>query len=696
MDHTIAVLLAIFTLTLISMGVFLVAQRYRVPYTVLLVFVGLLLVPLTHIPFFAFIAQFQLTPDILFFVFLPVLIFEAAYNMSIPKVAENLKAISLLAVGGLLISAFFVAFAGMWAMEIVGVHMPFLALLLFGAIISATDPVAVLALFKEYGAPRRLALLFEGESLFNDGTAVALFLVVLSITQSGVFDVATVLEGVGLFTMMVVSGVIFGLIMGGIFSKILQYADSEHVHITLTMLVAHFTFLLAEIITHAHPLGLHISSIIATVVAAMVVGNYGRYKLAPRVERYMQRFWDYFAFVANSLVFVLMGLIFANISIDVHELVVPLVIIITVVIVARMISVYGLLVPFNYLQRTEKTRIPPSWQHLMAWGSLRGALAITMALLIPHDLTIAGWTLDTTPRDFILALTIGCIYFTLFIKATTIPLLIHRLKIDKLHPLEEVEYWEGKVHVYATALMQLAVLHKRERVDDVIYKRIHKRLTKHYNTAKERLQERVASDVDIIERVLRMYAIGIEKRTLQSLYTYGEISERAYKKVLGKMAVQRTHLEDLNAGIVAFEHIFNNDVIERGIDLLRRVFLLKKRTKTAVDRFMYYRALMLLAREVVEHITMLMDRCDVHFAGHDTALSHVLNTYKTFEKQSEKKMHAVLSRYPKLKVKYEELMHREVLRAQEEMLDDLFDAEMITPKLRTLLREEFRAELVKQ
>ena len=177
--------------------------------------------PLTRFPVLHFLKSFQLTPELLFFVFLPVLIFESAYNMNLREMTENLRAISWLSLASLLISAFFTAVALQFCFGLVGFTVPFIVTLVFGALISATDPVAVLALFKQYGAPKRLSLLFEGESFFNDGTSVALFLVVLEVAVKGYRGVATLLEGVLMFLVMVVGGVLFGLLMGAVFSKLI-------------------------------------------------------------------------------------------------------------------------------------------------------------------------------------------------------------------------------------------------------------------------------------------------------------------------------------------------------------------------------------------------------------------------------------------------------------------------------------------
>src|SRR3989338_6642835 len=181
MEISIEVFLSIFILLLISTGVFFVSKKLKIPYTVLLVFTGVLMVPLVKLDMLSFIGSFKLTPEMLFFVFLPTLLFESAYNMNFRQINKNVRAISVLAIFSLLISTFFICFVLSFFSVFICFKVPFEVALLFGALISATDPVAVLALFKEYGVPKRLAFIFEGESMFNDGTSLAVFLLLLEI-----------------------------------------------------------------------------------------------------------------------------------------------------------------------------------------------------------------------------------------------------------------------------------------------------------------------------------------------------------------------------------------------------------------------------------------------------------------------------------------------------------------------------------
>ncbi len=342
----------------------------------------------------------------------------------------------------LLISAFFIAIALLGVFHLLNFQLPFIVLLLFGALISATDPVAVLALFKEYGAPRRLSLIFEGESLFNDGTAVALFLIVLEIALVGYHGVASIGEGIFLFSTMVIGGIGFGTFMGAVFAKAIEYTRSnESVSIMLMMVLAHITFILSELISeHLAIAGQEIkfSSIIATTIAAMMIGNYGRYKISPRAGGFVEKFWGQFAFIANSLVFILIGLLFSTLPFSIVSFSIPIIITVLIVALGRALSIYPTIAFVNRLKKEEP--IPRSWQHLLAWGSLRGALAVTLVFLIPDTYIPEGWGYVFTPKEFILALTIGCIYATLFIKATTIGHFIKKLNIDRLHRMEEVEY----------------------------------------------------------------------------------------------------------------------------------------------------------------------------------------------------------------------------------------------------------------
>ena len=506
MNSFLLVALSLITLLMISTGVYLLSKRFNFPYTVSLVGVGILIALLSQFPIFSFLDDFHLTPEILLYVFLPILLFESAYNIKYKEMLRSARSISLLAIVSLIVSAFLIAAFIHYGALLFGYHIPFLVALLFGTLISATDPVAVLALFKELGAPRRLTLIFERESLFNDGTAFALFLVILAYIQSvagfhsdghgnlysvfashflGTDTTGLIVTGIISFLLMILVGMLFGSFIGVVFSKIIEkIKNNEFLEITLTLILAHTTFILAEVLNHfLFP----VSGVIATTLAALVVGNYGRYKISPKVEETMEQFWGFFAFISNSLVFILVGIMIVSLGIDWNVMIIPVAIAIIAVVIARAISVYGVIVPLNWTRKEEQ--IPLSWLHMLSWGSLRGALAIIMVLLIPESLTITGWDFPFSIRDFVLALTVGCIVFTTFIKATTIIPFMKYFHIDKLHEIEEVEHVEGKMIMLLEVLAKIGSLKERGFIIQEEYILLHEKYTHELETVRLELDE---------------------------------------------------------------------------------------------------------------------------------------------------------------------------------------------------------------
>ncbi|MEA3304458.1 MAG: cation:proton antiporter, partial [Patescibacteria group bacterium] len=326
--------LSLIGLLTVASYAYILAQKIRIPYTVILFIIGVALVFAgNYIPFLHFLTHLELSKEMVFYIFLPTLIFESAYNMHYKKILGDSKAIFALSVFGLLISTLIIGIVFKLALGLIGIDIPYFISFLFGAIISATDPVAVLSIFKEYGVPKRLSYLFEGESLINDGTAVALFLIILEMTMSGVFGMDSVLMGVYTFTTMLVGGILYGLFAGFFFSKVLQYVrNNMWVEITITLIMAHTTFITAELISEHFNL-FQLSPIIATTVGALVLGNYGKYKISPKVEHMMDNFWGYFGFISNSLIFLLMGILIARLDINFASMILPIIIAIVVVAV---------------------------------------------------------------------------------------------------------------------------------------------------------------------------------------------------------------------------------------------------------------------------------------------------------------------------------------------------------------------------
>lgn len=683
MDHTSLILLAIGTLMFIAIIVQIISNRFKLPYTVLLVLVGLLIVPLTEIPAFDYLNLFHLTPHLLFYIFLPILLFEASYNMRITKVLEDVKIISILAIFGLIVSAVVVAFISSYLFGLFEIDIPFIVLLLFGALISATDPVAVLALFKEFGVPARLSLIFEGESLFNDATSVAVFLVILDVIRIGTFGTHEFIHGLFMFFTMMVGGAISGIFFGLLFSKILQFVNGDaKSQITITMLVAHITFIATEFF-HLIPFGelhIHLSPIVATVIAAMVVGNYGRYKVQKNVEQYMDRFWDYFAFISNSLVFLLLGLLVSNIDVNLKEMIIPIGIAIVSVAIARFVAVFSVIIPFNMKFGKTKQRIPASWSYLLSWGSLRGSLAVIMVLLIPDDLTVANWPfLEMSIKDFILIITISCIYFTLFVKATTIPKVIAKFRLDKFTDLDEARYLEGEAYYQAITMMEVDRAINNKTLGYKKWNELKQIAKDKYDDSIKKLYKITKGDSSVsANTLLCRYAIGVERRSLEKLYESGEMSEYGYKKAKNKLYAQEDSIEENNSASTSFDDLHPVDAVEVIISFLRKVFFLKDVEVTNYDKLMYYRALAHMAQTVLEELN------DFDEAVHDESSSEEIvklkDTYERYKEQNIEKMNKLLNENEYLKVKYDDLLVKKIKHFQKNAIDKMRHNEMLNQR----------------
>ena len=687
---TLPALLSMFSLLAISAGVYFLSLRAKLPYTVMLVAVGaFVLVPLSMLPPFAFLREFTLTPEVLLYIFLPILIFESAYNIDIRRLFENLRAISALAVFSLLISAIAVSVGLYVLFPFIGLDIPFAVCLLFGALISATDPVAVLALFKEVGAPRRLTLLFEGESIFNDGTAVALFLVVLGVMANGWEGISSVAWGGVDFLVMIIGGILLGLLIGGLFVKAIDGARSnEFVQIALMIVLAHLTFLISDYISeHFVFLGreFHISAIISTAIASIVVGNYGRAKVLPHAQEFVEKFWTATAFLANSLVFLLIGFIFVALPINIVPFIPAMLLAVLVVAVARMISIYPVVWGVNALGREQ--HIPRTWQHLLAWGSLRGALAIAMVLLIPDTTTVPGWSLEATPKEFILALTLGCIFATLFIKATTIQSVVSRLGIDTLSDLERLEYQEASALIHLRALERISRFSKKGYIDArtaEVLESDHRALLRQACLACKRQMGKHPEGV-IGERVLRLYMIGIERETLDTLYDYGEVNEKVYRRVLSKLTLQYERVESGQGSVDASEE--GTDVLDRLATGLKKVLTPKRLVYTDEDMYMYYRTQTILSRSAIASLRHL----DAHYATvlfGERAPDRIREVYEGFLAGSTRKLQDIIDKIPqKAEVLSERFARRAILEAESGILEELSHRTMVTPKVAIALQE---------
>lgn len=400
---TTLVLIRLFALFVaVSVAASLLTRRLALPHSVVLVMCGL------AAGAFVRLSEAEIPPELVLLVLLPGLIFEASYKIDLRLLRPSLPAVVLLAGPGVLLTSAFVAVA-----LHLGTGMTLAAGFVVGAIVSATDPAAVIASFRRLRAPRRLATMVEAESLFNDGTGIVVF----SIAADALVRPTSVDGALLSFISAVVGSIAIGFVIGQLGTRIVVRVDEHVIELAVSLLLAYGTYLVAD--------ALHQSGIIATAVAGIVLGNEGRrLGLTAKAIEVLDSVWEFLAYLLTALVFLLVGL-----AIPAATLVDALPGIgwaIAAVLVARALMVYGVLGLFPGLtSRSLRHRMPAAWLHIVFWSGLRGAIAVALAL------SLAPAVPD---RALIQQIAFGVVLFTLAVQATTADRLLTRLGLRRARP----------------------------------------------------------------------------------------------------------------------------------------------------------------------------------------------------------------------------------------------------------------------
>lgn len=503
---------------LIAVAIVAVAVRYvRLPYTLALVLTGLALALAPNTP------RVQLTPGVILTVFLPVLLFHGAYNLDLAAVRANLTPIILLAVPGVAVTAGLVG-AALHA----ATGLSWSLALLFGTIIAATDPVAVLAIFGELGVPRRLSTIVNAESLFNDGTALVLFA-----TMVGVASVHTVnLPAVGeRFVVEVAGALALGAAVGVLGSTVLLRIDDALLETTITLIMAYGGFLLAD--------QLGVSGPLETVVAGLLLGARGSRVMSPTTRLQARATWDFLDFLANSLLFLLIGL-------QLHPLGTasaawlggrvwwPLVVAIFAVVVARAVVVWAVAHLLEHL----KPPLPRGWRTVISWAGLRGAVSLAAGLSLPRAVP---------QHDLLLALTFGVVLFTLLAQGLSMRRLLERLGlIAEEASRYDYEVALGRLRAAEAAAREVAVLRRDDALDDHLARRLEDGFVArrrelrtqidamyHGNAALERQQE-----LEVMRRLLR-----VQREAVRDAYARGLLSNTALRDLVEEIDRDLARLE---------------------------------------------------------------------------------------------------------------------------------------------------------
>lgn len=381
-------------LLLIALVVALVTRRTKRPYTIALVIVGLILGLLQ------LIEPIQLSKELVLAVFLPPLLFEGAIHIRMAIFRKRAGIIFGLALGGTLLTALFVGTAVYWLLG-----FDWLTSLLLGIIVAPTDPVSVLATFKAAKVNRELSTIVESESLFNDGIAVVLYVIVLRALGGAPLNAW---QGLGDFLLVVGGGTAVGLAIGFLAGRLLKRVDDHLVQVMATLIVVYGAYLLAE--------HFHLSGVVAVAVAGLAVGNHGLLHTSDEARENVGLFWEVLAFLVNSTVFLLIG--FTLIPDRLVGDLLAAAVVFGGLLGTRALIVYGL----SALIDRRQGNLPRSWRHIIFWGGMRGAVPVALALGLPSGL--AG-------RETVTAVVFGVVFFSLLGQGLTMPALLRRSRLSQ-------------------------------------------------------------------------------------------------------------------------------------------------------------------------------------------------------------------------------------------------------------------------
>lgn len=502
----------------IATAVALMVRRSRVPYTVALVVVGLVLGGLRVIE------PPHLTKELLFTVFLPGLLFEAAFNLDARQFWTNRLAISSLAIPGVVVA---IVLTGLMVTPVLRALELELAFtfeygLVFGALVAATDPIAVVGLFRTLNAPPRLATLIEGESLLNDGTAIVLLTLLLSYVGGSA-------TSVGPLTIQFVTIVGGGAIVGGVIgfgaSRVTSHVDDAMIEITITTIAAYSAFVIGE--------QLHFSGVIATVAAGMVCGNYGReIGMSASTRIAVDTFWEYVAFALNSIIFLLIGFeVRLSALIGSWRQ-------ILIAYVAVLIARAGVMALVAALLRMTRERIPMSWSWVLTWGGMRGALSMVLALGL-----VAGFP----HRDLLVTMTYGVVILSLLAQGLTMPWLLRWFGLaSRENAGTTYDIARGQVTIADIGLREIDQLASRHAGPPQLLESLRERYRRRREQWREQLERLHIREHQLAkeaaERTVR-HLLQVERSAIITRWHEGLLRRDAYEQLVASVDERLDRLE---------------------------------------------------------------------------------------------------------------------------------------------------------
>ncbi len=525
------ILLLLFIATLVG----LITRRLRVPYTVGLVLMGLLLGLVNRpgsqdmpevISSLINLVENQITPQLIVGLLVTPLIFEAAFHLRWETLRRDLRLILALAIPGVVLTTLLVG-----GIVFVGTSYSLAMAMLFGALMAATDPVAVVALFRTLGVPKRLQALMEGESLFNDGTAIVIFDLVLSIALGNTSTTGNLewLQYGFDFIRVAGGGLVIGLILGWLVSQLINNIDDHLLETTLTTVLAFGAYLAAEQI--------HVSGVLAVVAAGLVNGNISPRGMSPTTRIVVANFWEYVAFLSNSVVFLVIGL-----EMRLEEMVSqwqPIVLAILAVLVARGVIIYSLTLPSR--------DVPRRWSHVLWWGGLRGAVSLALALSVPL-------TLGASEVSQMRSMAFGVVLFTILVQGFSMQPLVRRMHlVERSEMQEEYERRHARAVASRAAYNRLERMYKEGLFSHHTWQGISPLLEQHAQALASAVKEVMQADPSVEADELdtaRREALRAQRSALIELLRDGVISEEVFNQLAREVDVAITESQNSWAGLL--------------------------------------------------------------------------------------------------------------------------------------------------
>ncbi len=501
-------------LLLLVFVVAMAVHRIKLPYTVALVVVGLGLS-------FQNVIHFELTPEIILMLFLPPLVFEAALHIDYGIFRKVLTPVLLLAVFGVIITI-----AVIWSLLTLTGLLDWQTALIFASLIAATDPVAVVSLFKALGAPKRLSTLVESESMFNDATTIVIFHIVVAavLVGGGEFHLDW-MHALTQFIVVATGGVTIGIVAGVVANFIFARVDDHLIEITLSTIVAYGAYLLAE--------QFHFSGVLAVVFAGMLIGNRSSRNMSPTTRMMLANFWEYIAFLVNSLIFILIGMqvVFPSLGNAIYLLVF---VVVVVVLISRAVTVYGL----SFVSKLLGSKLNLSYQHVLFWGGLRGAVSLALALSLSHNVP---------NRDIILSLTFAVVLFTLLVQATTIGPLMHRLGLSGQSETEkEYERIHARLLAARAAYTRMKAQYTVGSIDPTAWHTVEQQLKTRIEKLSEEQRAFAEANPELVSRIttsLQRESLLIQRAHINDLEREGVITDHVARELIAEID---SALDDLN------------------------------------------------------------------------------------------------------------------------------------------------------